>query len=77
MAKKTRPCARCGTMIPQERLQAVPQTRLCVQCSRETGGDVKLRVNVRKLRKPGSLKGTGLDIDSVQLVRQDVPPLDP
>lgn len=75
MAKRPRPCTRCGTMIPVERLEAVPLTRLCVQCSAETGGDVRMRVNIRKLRKPGSLKGTGTDIESVELIRRDVPPL--
>ena len=76
MAAKPRPCARCKAMIPVERLEAVPQTRLCVRCSQDTGGDLKLRVNVRRQSKPGSLKSTGTDIDSVELVRRDVPPLE-
>ena len=74
MAVKPRPCARCKAMIPLERLELMPQTRLCVQCSAETGGDVKLRVNVRRQGKPGSLKGTGVDVDSVEWVRREVPP---
>ncbi len=76
MPKKPRPCARCKTMIPVERLEAIPQTRLCVKCSTETGGDVRMRVNVRKQQKSGSLKSTGIDIDSVELIRRDVPPLE-
>lgn len=76
MAVKPRPCARCKTMIAVERLEAMPQTRLCIKCSQETGGDVKLRVNIRRQSKPGSLKGTGVDVDSVEWVRREVPPLE-
>ena len=74
MVDKTRPCMRCETTIPAERLEALPQTRLCVACSRETGGDLRLRINVRKQRKPGSLKCTGFEVDSVEWVRRAVPP---
>ena len=65
---------RCDTMIPVERLEALPQTRLCVQCSRETGGDLRLRVSTRKQGKRGSLKHTGVDIEGVEWVRRHVPP---
>ena len=39
---KTRPCQRCGAEIPAERIEALPETRLCVQCSAAVGGDFKL-----------------------------------
>ena len=31
-------CARCGTEIPVERLEARPQSRLCVTCKQAVGG---------------------------------------
>ena len=49
-------CQRCGEEIPQRRLDVLPHTRLCLQCSQEIGGDfitVGVPVNTGK---PGSLK---------------------
>jgi hypothetical protein len=60
-------------MIPVERLEALPQTRLCVKCSAETGGDVRLRITTRKQGKSGSLKSTGEVIDHVEWVRREIP----
>lgn len=37
-------CKRCGTKIPQERLEVIPETRLCVKCSEEVGGDFDVRI---------------------------------
>ena len=51
MTVKPRPCQRCKVMIPLERLEALPQTRLCVQCSRLTGGDLRLRVRTCRTGK--------------------------
>jgi hypothetical protein len=59
-------------MIPAERLEAVPETRLCVRCSQEVGGDLKLVVRTRNTGK-GGIKQTGVDIDKVELVRREVP----
>ncbi|MBL8797457.1 MAG: TraR/DksA C4-type zinc finger protein [Planctomycetia bacterium] len=56
MPGKTRPCERCKTMIPPERIEAVPETRLCVQCSQTVGGEFELRVTPENLAKTGSLK---------------------
>ena len=39
MASKTRPCERCGAMIPPERIEVLPETRLCVACSKAVGGE--------------------------------------
>jgi hypothetical protein len=61
MAVKTRPCQRCKAEIPPERIEALPQTRLCVKCSREVGGDFVQRVVVNSTGKQGSLKKTGMD----------------
>jgi hypothetical protein len=63
-------------MIPVERLEVLPQTRLCVTCSQETGGDLRLKVRTRRQGKANSLKGTGTDIESVEWVRKGVAPLD-
>ena len=56
MAVQGRPCERCRQMIPPERIEAVPETRLCVKCSREVGGEFKLMVTPENLSKSGSLK---------------------
>ncbi len=33
------PCARCGGEIPPERVEAMPETMVCVACSQEMGGE--------------------------------------
>ncbi|NLA59300.1 MAG: hypothetical protein GX855_10425 [Firmicutes bacterium] len=33
-------CELCGKPIPSERLDALPQTRRCVDCARENGTDI-------------------------------------
>ncbi len=56
MTVRPRPCARCGTMIPVERLEALPETRLCVACSQAVGGELDVTVVPDNLAKSGSLK---------------------
>jgi hypothetical protein len=56
MAIKTRPCRRCGTEIPVERIEALPETEICVGCSREIGGEFEIRAVPENLSKTGSLK---------------------
>jgi RNA polymerase-binding transcription factor DksA len=34
-----RNCDICGKVIPVERLEALPETKRCVDCSREKGSD--------------------------------------
>lgn len=51
-----RPCARCGGEIPGERLEAIPETMVCVQCSKEIGGEFHVIVSAEKTSKDGSLK---------------------
>lgn len=36
------PCERCGIIIPSARMKALPETRLCVQCSQEVGSDFEV-----------------------------------
>lgn len=33
-------CEICGKIIPKERLEALPETKRCVQCAKEKGPDV-------------------------------------
>lgn len=48
-----RTCEICGSIIPAERLEALPETKRCVECARKKGSDVIAR---RVL--------TGMDIDT-------------
>jgi hypothetical protein len=56
VAIKPRPCQRCRAMIPAERIEVLPETRLCVACSRAVGGEFEVQVVSENLAKPGSLK---------------------
>lgn len=46
-------CEVCRKPIPPERLEALPQTRRCVECARAKGSDVTAR-----------RVGIGMDIDT-------------
>ncbi len=56
MAVAKRFCQRCGEPIPAERLEALPDTHVCVDCSRKIGGEYVLRAVPENLGKGGSLK---------------------
>ena len=56
MATRTRPCERCGAPIPVERIEILPDTRLCLACSKETGGEFEVTITPENLAKAGSLK---------------------
>jgi hypothetical protein len=51
-----RPCERCKAMIPVERIEALPETRLCVKCSEIVGGDFEISMVEENIGKVGSLK---------------------
>ncbi len=53
---KTRPCERCGAMIPPERIEVLPETRLCVACSQAVGGELDMTIVPENLAKSGILK---------------------
>ncbi len=53
---KQRWCQRCKAEIPAERIEALPDTRVCVKCSQEIGSEFDLSVSQEKLSKAGSLK---------------------
>ena len=56
MTNVPRPCARCGTEIPAERIEALPETLVCVKCSGEMGGEFQVIVVPERTSKDGSLK---------------------
>jgi hypothetical protein len=56
MSIERRLCKRCGEQIPERRLAVLPDTRLCLACSQEIGGDFKTYAVPEHTGKPGSLK---------------------
>jgi hypothetical protein len=59
MAGKTRPCAICLKPIEAERIEALPETRLCLahaQQIQKYGGEFILTATQERTSKPGSLK---------------------
>jgi hypothetical protein len=68
-----RSCARCRGEIPAERVEAIPDTMVCVNCSNEMGGEFKVIVVPERTSKEGSLKknygGYG-----TKKVRKPIPP---
>jgi hypothetical protein len=59
MAFQTRLCEICRKEIPAERLEVLPETRLCVehaQMMRKYGGEFIVHVHQERVSKPGSLK---------------------
>jgi hypothetical protein len=51
-----RECERCGEPIPSRRLEVLPNTRLCVECSQAIGGDYVTYTIPEHTGKPGSIK---------------------
>lgn len=49
-------CAGCDTEIPAERVEALPETQVCVRCSERMGGEFKVYVIPERTSKEGSLK---------------------
>ena len=59
MSEQTRPCEICGQPIDAERLEAVPETRLCIEHARKIekhGNEFKRKVGFERTSKDGSLK---------------------
>jgi len=59
MSSKTRPCEVCGRAIEAERIEAIPETRLCVEHARmigKYGGEFVVTATRESLGKAGSLK---------------------
>ena len=49
-------CELCGKVIPEERLEVLPETRICVGCSQQVGGEFVPVITQERTSKPGSLK---------------------
>jgi hypothetical protein len=57
MEAESRPCARCGEEIPAERVEAIPETMVCVKCAGEMGGsEFHIVAVAERTSKEGSLK---------------------
>lgn len=59
MSLKTRPCEICKRLIEPERIEAIPETRLCTEHAREIvrfGGEFVVTSATENLSKAGSLK---------------------
>ncbi len=67
METETRTCRICGEEIPTRRVEAMPETRVCVGCSTKIGGEFELEVTICGTGKAGSLKKTG---ESVEVQRK-------
>lgn len=76
MTVKRRWCARCKAEIPPERAEALPEARLCMQCSQEVGGEFEVRFTQENLSKPGSLKKNYGGV-SLQKKRRTLEPKEP
>jgi hypothetical protein len=57
-------CRVCKSEIPPARLQAIPETLVCVNCSERIGGEFELEVTISAVAKPGSLKKTGQTVSA-------------
>ena len=73
MAVRPRPCERCGVEIPLERIETMPETRICVKCSEEVGGEFVHKVRAINTAKAGSIKRNYSDYE-VKLVRKKILP---
>ena len=74
MSEKRRFCARCKSEIPLERVEALPITRLCIECSQEIGSDFKPSYTQENLAKTKSLKKNHGGV-KVFLTRRRIEPL--
>ncbi|MCI0465373.1 MAG: hypothetical protein L0Z62_51290 [Gemmataceae bacterium] len=62
----TRYCQLCKCEIPAERLEVMPETHLCVQCSARVGGEFELVAVRKNLGKQGSLKKGSEEVSVVK-----------
>jgi hypothetical protein len=51
-----RRCEQCNAEIPAARVEAIPGTWLCIECSEEVGGDFVYIATQENLGKAGSMK---------------------
>ena len=72
MTKKN--CCRCGNEIPAARLEAMPETEICVVCSAQIGGEFDYTFTVENTAKAGSMKHNYGGVD-IQKKRKTIRPL--
>ncbi len=76
MSEAIRWCERCKAEIPRERVEALPETRVCVKCAQALGGsEFEVTIVSENLAKAGSLKKNYGGI-SVQRRRKEIRPTD-
>jgi hypothetical protein len=75
MGEEKRTCVRCGVEIPAGRLEAMPDTIICVKCSEAIGGEYEVQVVAVNLGKAGSLKKNYGDV-SLRKRRRRIEPLE-
>ncbi|MEQ8279750.1 MAG: TraR/DksA C4-type zinc finger protein [Deltaproteobacteria bacterium] len=63
-------CARCEQEIPAARLEALPGTIVCLECSEAIDGDFELEVRMGSTGKVGSLKLTGQTLEVRRVKKQ-------
>jgi hypothetical protein len=73
MMVEGRRCHRCEAEIAAERLEVLPDTRLCLPCSKEVGGDYVVRVVNENLSKAGSLKKNYGGVSLKKVLREITP----
>jgi hypothetical protein len=56
MTAVPRACVKCGGEVPAERVEALPDTQLCIRCSQAMGGEFDVYVEAERTSKDGSLK---------------------
>jgi hypothetical protein len=76
MSEATRWCERCKAPIPMERVEALPETRVCIKCAQALGGsEFEVTIVSENLAKVGSLKKNYGGI-TVQKRRKEIRPTD-
>ncbi len=49
-------CVRCQAEIPAERIEALPDTLICIKCSQAIGGEFIITAEAESIGKAGSMK---------------------
>jgi hypothetical protein len=75
MAVKPRRCQRCRAEIPLERLEAIPETRLCIKCSEAIGSDFIVKISPENVGKTTGIKKLYGGI-KIQKVRRQIRPVE-
>ena len=73
-ASDVRLCQRCNAEIPAERVEALPDTEVCIACSTAIGGEFKLAVIPDSVGKTNSMK-KNYGVFSLQKTRKRIWPL--